>query len=603
MTLPGCSSREFKSLMATLFLGAFNDNLFKTIVSILVLTHYVSEDQGILFLSLTAALFALPYILFSAFAGFLADRYSKTSNIKLLKVLELSVMLLAFLSFYHDIAAGLLVSVFLMGLQSALFSPSKYGILPELVPQRQLSRANGYTELYTFLAIIMGTALAGMVLELGMANPGTVSLFIAMVGIVTSLFVGKLKAANPDRYFTVDPFGPNIRRLISIKQDRALWLCILGSAYFYFIGTLFQLNVLVFAKQSLGVGELYTSLLLAALAIGIGIGSVLAGKASEGKVELGLVPLGGLGLCLLSLVLSVSAWSYLFTLILVFLLGISGGIFIVPINAYIQAHSPSDKLGGYLAASNFLTFCGIVVSAALFWVFCDLLVLSPNLVFVLMGVVSLVVSIYLIKLLPEMMARCLNWILLHIFYRMTKITRENVPAEGGALLVSNHVSFIDAQLILAALDRPVRFIMYRPIYEHPLINPIARLNRAIPIAGSDGKEHIEATLKFAAELIAQGELVGIFAEGKITRTGELNEFRAGLETIMSYVDAPIVPVCLKGVWGSIFSYEGGSSLFKLPKKIPYPLSIEFGKPLPGSTKATDVREVIALMGKEEVPGG
>jgi len=595
MTGRSCASREFRALMATCFLGAFNDNLFKTVVSILVLTHYVSAEQGILFLCLTAGLFALPYVLFSGFAGFLSDRFSKTTIIKSLKVTEVLVMLVAVASFWFGSPVGLLVSVFLMGLQSALFSPSKYGILPEMLPKAQLSKGNGYTELFTFLAIIMGTALAGVLLDLQLNNPAIVSVVVAAVGVVTSLFVGRHVAANPERYFTADPFGPNIRRLIAIRRDRGLWLCVLGIAYFYFIGTLFQINILVFAKQTLGVGELLTSLLLSALAIGIGTGSMVAGKASEGKVELGLVPIGGLGLCLLGMMLSLAGWSYWVALVLIFLLGVSGGLFIVPVNAYIQANSPPDKLGGYLAASNFLTFSGIVVSAALYWLLCDPLGISASLIFLVMGLVSLVVSVYLVKLLPEMMVRCINWLLLHIFYRMTKINRENVPAEGGALLVSNHVSFIDAQLILAALDRPVRFIMYRPIYEHPLINPIARLNRAIPIAGNDGREQVEATLKFAAELISQGELVGIFAEGKITRTGELNEFRAGLETIMSHVDAPIVPICLKGVWGSIFSYEGGSPLLKLPKKIPYPLSIEFGKPLPGSTRATEVREVIAAI--------
>jgi acyl-[acyl-carrier-protein]-phospholipid O-acyltransferase/long-chain-fatty-acid--[acyl-carrier-protein] ligase len=594
------SSKEFKSLMGTLFLGALNDNLFKTIVSLLVLSRYVNEADGTLFLSLTAGLFALPYILFSGIAGFLSDAFSKTKIIRSLKLFEFLVMVLAFFSFINENPFGLLASVFLMGLQSALFSPAKYGILPEMLSKEDLSKGNGYTEFFTFLAIITGTACAGLVLSIELANPGIVSLAVAILGIIFSLGVGShVPSLVQGNSFSINPVGPNVSRLKEISKDRGLYLCIIGSAFFFFVGTLFQLNILVFAKQTLEVGEVLTSILLASLAIGIGTGSIIAGKTSEGKVEIGLIPLGGLGLCILSLLISLTSFSYSISLFLVFFLGMSGGLFIVPINAYLQANSPRDKLGSYLAASNFLTFVGIVVSSFLYWILADLIHASPPMIFLLMGIGSLFVAIYLIKLLPEMMARCLNWMLLHIFYRIKKIDTHYTPKTGGALIVSNHVSFIDAQLILAAMERPVRFIMFRAIYENPLIKPLAKINKAIPISGSDGKEEIEKTLKYAAELIAQGELVGIFAEGKITRTGELNEFRPGMETIMSHVDAPIIPVCLKGVWGSIFSFEREKVFFKWPKKIPYPLSVQFGNPLEGSTKASEVKEIIAEMYRDK----
>jgi acyl-[acyl-carrier-protein]-phospholipid O-acyltransferase / long-chain-fatty-acid--[acyl-carrier-protein] ligase len=362
-----------------------------------------------------------------------------------------------------------------------------------------------------------------------------------------------------------------------------------------FIGALFQLNILVFAKEVLNASEVQTSILLAALAIGIGVGSIIAGKTSEGKVEIGLIPIGGIGLCALSLSIGFITFSYYLSLLTVFFLGMSGGFFIVPINSYLQMHSPRESLGKYLAATNFLTFSGIVLSALLFWILRDAVLLSPSRIFLLMGICSIFVAIYLVRLLPEMMARCLNWMLLHFFYRIKRIDFHHVPENGGALLVANHVSFIDAQLILAALDRPVRFIMFRPIYEHPLIKPIAKINKAIPISGADGREQIEETLKYAASLIAQGELVGIFAEGKISRTGEIDEFRPGMETIMSHVDAPVIPICLHGVWGSIFSFSDGRVFFKKPKKIPYPLTIQCGEPLPHTVKASEVREKIKAM--------
>lgn len=588
----GCGSRPFKAHMATSFLGAFNDNLFKTIVSILVLTQFVSQGGGVIYLALTSALFALPYIFFSAAAGFLADRFAKTSVMKALKVVEVFVMLIALLGFALGSVSTVLASVFLMGLHSALYSPAKYGILPEMLADKELAKGNGYIELYTFLAIISGTALAGAVLQIKLSNPALVSFGIACLGVITSLYLGNSKPAAQSRRFSFDPITPNTTRLREIGQRRDLYLCAIGIAYFFFIGTLFQLNILIFAKNVLHVGELATSLLLAALAVGIGTGSVVAGRTAEGRVELGLVPIGGIGLCLFSLALAFVGTNYSLALVFVLLLGLSGGFFIVPVNAYLQANSPSDKLGGYLAASNFLTFCGIVVSALCFWLLLGVLEVTPGHVFALMAMSSFGVAIYLVRLLPEIMVRCLNWLLLHVFYRITKVNQDNVPDNGGALLVSNHLSLIDAQLILASTERPISFLMYRPIFENPFIKPIAKLNGAIPIAGSDGREQIESTLRHAAEIIKNGGLVGIFAEGKISRTGELDQFRNGLETIMKHVDAPIVPVCLKGLWGSIFSHAGGNPIFKIPKRIPYPVTIEFGSPQPRTTSAAELQEII-----------
>lgn len=585
-------SKTFKALLVTSFLGAFNDNLFRTIVSLLVLSSFVNKADGSLYLSLTAGLFATPYILFSGLAGYMADLYSKMNIIRLLKVFELFVMIFAFVAFIYESTLGLLVSVFLMGLQSALYSPSKYGMLPELLGEDELSKGNGYIEFITFFAIICGTACAGLSLELDLSNPGTIPVLVALLGIVTSFGIQHEKRISCIVPWTFNPVTPHLVQFREIVKDKGIFLCVLGSAYFFFIGTLFQLNILLFSKETLGVGEVATSVLLAALAVGIGMGSVVAGKTSEGKVETGLIPIGGIGLCILSLLIGSLSFSYYLILSFVFFLGMSGGFFIVPVNSYIQMHSPSESLGKYLAASNFLTFSGIVLASLLYWFMKDLLALSSGQIFFYMGVFSIFVAIYLVRLLPEMMVRCLNWILLQIFYRITRIGFHHIPKKGGALIVANHASFIDAQLILAAIDRPVRFIMFRPIYEHPLINPIAKLNKAIPISGADGREKIEKTLKYAASLIEEGELVGIFAEGKITRTGDINEFRPGMESIMSYVDAPVIPLCLHGVWGSIFSFSDGKVFFKKPKKIPYPLTVVCCPPHSSKVKADEVRKVI-----------
>ncbi len=376
----------------------------------------------------------------------------------------------------------------------------------------------------------------------------------------------------------------------------------LGIAFFWSFGALFQLNILLFAKQALDIDDIWKSLLLASLGLGIGIGSVVAGKVSEGKVELGLVPIGSVGIVVFDAALSFCSGSFLFSSISVFLIGLSSGFFIVPLQTYLQEFSPPKKRGAFIAASNFLSFCAMLGVSFLFWFFTGLLGIGSADLFLIKAIAAFAVCVYLFKLLPETLVRCVNWIALHTIYDLKKESTEEVPESGGALLVCNHVTYVDAMILLASLFRPVRFIMWRPIYDHRLINPIARLMGAIPIDSRDGRESIERTLRESAVRINEGELVGIFAEGGLTKTGEIAEFKSGLETIMQHTDAPIIPVHLGGLWGSLFSRKGKKSLIEVLRSLPYPVTISFGRPLPARSSAKEVEEAVRALGTTPAEG-
>lgn len=596
-----CSSPGFKALMVTQFLGALNDNLFKLLVSLIILADLVEHGGGTLELSLTQALFVLPFILFSSYAGTLADRYSKTMILQLAKVMEVLVMILGFYFLSTRGIAGLMVVLFLMGVHSALFSPAKYGILPEILDEAELSSGNGYLEMWTFLAIIGGMTVSGVVSALSVKYPhapGLSVLLVSIVGFVSSFFITKVPAQAPDKRINLDPFHDSLAALKEIRRDKDLWLTMLAIAYFWAVGAFFQLNILIYAKQLLELTESQTAFLIAVFGVGIGVGSVVAGAVSRGKVELGLVPIGALGIGVFGVWLCFSYTSLPLTLVVLFCFGVSGGLFSVPLNAFFQRSSPELERGRFLGAMNLMSFSWMLIAAGLMYLLRDGLKFSPAQLFFGVGVLSVFVGAYVCHYMPRMALRCLNWLLANLFFRTRTFGIENVPKTGGALIVCNHVSYVDPPLLLAATERPIRFLMYRPIYEAAIIRPIAKLIQAIPIAPEDGPKEIIRALNEARTAILNGELVCIFAEGQLTRTGNLLAFGKGFEKIMKGITAPIIPVYLDQIWGSIFSFRDGKFFRKIPKEIPYPVTLRFGAPLPSDTKSPEVRRRIQELGAE-----
>jgi len=598
-----CGSRGFKALMATQFLGALNDNIFRFVVSLVILDVLFGEpgQGGTSYLAGSEAVFLLPFVLFSPIAGFLADRYSKTTIIRATKIIEIIVMMFGAWFLVNVDVWGLVAVLMFMGLQSTLFSPAKYGILPEILDDEHLSRGNGYLEFWTFLAIILGIVLGGVLKNISGDTynvPAVAVLVVAVLGIASSLFVAPTTSSPNDVKCPLNPFRDAFACLREVRNDRNLFLVLLAISYFWILGSAFKLTAILYAKNLAGLGEMEIAILFAMLAVGIGIGSIVAGTVSGGKIELGLVPIGSIGISIFSSLLTITYQSFPFTLFAIFFLGVFSGFFIVPLNSFFQHNSPIERRGRYLATMNFVSFSGMIFACFLVWLLIEVVHLPENYIFLGLGIASAAVTVIVCRQLPEMFVRCVNWILVHTVYRVRVVGKEHVPAKGGALLICNHATYIDASLLLSSIERPIRFLIHRPIYEGKFVKPIARVMKAIPIAAGEHPKEVAKSLSEARSAIENGELVCIFAEGGITRTGQLLKFNKGFERIMKRVDAPIIPVYLDQVWGSIFSFSGGKVLWKRPKEIPYPVTVVYGERLPSTAKTHQVRVAVQELGSK-----
>ena len=397
----------FWSLIVTQFQGAFNDNALKTLVTFIGLNMLLPDRWHKALLPLTTALFSLPFILFSMAGGFLADRNSKRTVTIGIKVFEFCIMLFATAGFLLKNLPMGLAAIFLMGTHSAFFGPSKYGLLPELLPESELSWGNGILELGTFMAIITGAAAGTLLysaLKSQCAEAGVVLACLALLGLATSFGITRVPAADPTRKFRLNFLGDLVVQVQRIRRDRVLWLACLGNVYFSFVGQLVFQGVFDLGDR-LKIGETNTFILLAALAVGIGVGSFAAGYLSGGKIEYGLVPLGATGLTALALTLGHSGLSVSALAIRLGLLGFFGGFFIVPISAILQHRPAKEFKGAVLAASNLLSFVGLFLAAGVYWVAVVPLGLHPRQIFMVTAGMTLAATIYVIVLLPDSLLR------------------------------------------------------------------------------------------------------------------------------------------------------------------------------------------------------
>jgi acyl-[acyl-carrier-protein]-phospholipid O-acyltransferase / long-chain-fatty-acid--[acyl-carrier-protein] ligase len=587
--------RGFWSLILTQFQGAFSDNALKYLVVFLVIGTGVSQAQQERINNLAAVLFATPFILFSMYGGFLADRFSKRTVTISTKVMELGVVMLAIAGLATHHVGLQLTSIFLISTQAALFGPSKYGLLPELLPDKKLSWGNGVLELGTFLAIIAGTASGiGLATKFSgaPATAGWILLGITVFGLLTSTGISPVRAAASDRKFEWNFIAELWREMREVRKDQALHLAVLGNAYFFFIAALVQQNIPIFGEATLRATPTQTALLLTGTALGIGFGSLAAGYLSHNKIEYGLIPLGSVGMTVLGALLHFFGTTFWPALVLLGLLGFFSGFFIVPISAMIQHRPDPAHKGSVIAVANLLSFVGVFLSAGVYYICTARLHLEPKQIFFVCGVFSFGATAYVVKLLPQAFLRLLFVFATHTIYKIRVEGRDNIPAKGGALFVSNHLSFVDALLLAASTQRHVRFIMFQDIYDYPLIKPFAKLMKAIPISANLRPRDMIKSLRAASDAIKEGRVVCIFAEGQITRIGRILPFRRGMERIMKGVDAPIIPVHLDGVWGSMFSFERGRFFWKIPRRVPFPVTISYGKPMPSTATAPEVRRAV-----------
>ena len=593
--------RGFWSLIVTQFQGAFNDNGLKFFVIFLVLGLNPSQEQKDFLVFLVGNLFAIPFLLFSMVGGYLADRFSKRTVTIATKLFEILAMLFGLYAFTHGSTAMAFIVIFLASTQAAFFGPSKYGLLPELLPEDRLSWGNGIIELTTFLAVILGAVLGPILAQTFRGRESLVSLIFcacSVVGLLTSFTISKVPPANPAKKFRWNIFGDIGSQVRIVRADRALNLAVVGNTYFWFLGALLQFVVVFYGRDVLHLDETHGGYLQGALAIGIGVGSFAAGYLSGGKIEYGLVPLGAVGMTIFGFALSTHGLSFKEVMSFLAALGFAGGFFVVPVNALIQHRPEESQKGSVIAFANFLSFVGILAASAIYSGLTHYLHVHLATFFIWTAFVSLAAAAYVVYLLPDSLLRLLLWFATHTVYRIHTKGAENVPARGGAMLCPNHSSMVDGVLLIASTDRPIRFLMFKGSYEHWLVKPFAKIMGVIPIASNQGPRELIHSLRAATEALKNGELLCIFPEGQMTRIGQMLPFRRGLERIMKGVDAPIIPVYIDGVWGSIFSFAGGKFLWKFPRKIPYPVHVTFGQQLPSTTPAQEVRRHVQELGVE-----
>ena len=589
-------SLGFQSFLWTQFLGAFNDNVFKIVLS-MIAVNLATDGSGGGYVSMVGAVFIFPFFIFSGYAGYAADAFNKRTVLIITKAFEIIAVTVGFFAFWSGRIELMLATLFLMAVHSTFFSPAKYGIVPEMLPDSELSRANGLLEMSTFFAIIIGTSTGTIMYSVLKGNLTIVGAFliaIAIAGTLMSFGIPRVPSSGAQARFRLNPWGEIGQGFKSLMKEKLLLFTVGGITYFWFMGSLLQMDILLLGKEVMGLTDFWVGILITFLAIGIGTGSIVAGKLSGDKVEPGLVPLGSIGMGLFSILLALSPESYPRTAAAMIMVGFSGGLFIVPLNALLQQKSGSEEKGRIIATNNFVNTVGILLASGVLWLMSEVFRIPADSIILVFGIVTLVATFWMFKALPDFLLRFVFWMLTHTLYNIKIVGQENVPTKGPALLVSNHMSFVDAFLVGACVQRFIRFMIYEYFYEIKAIKWLLRLMKAVPIADGNKREVLRS-LSAAREELRAGHMVCVFAEGSITRTGNLLPFKKGFERIVEGLDVPIIPVHLDRVWGSIFSFKGLKFFWKLPTHFPYPVTVSFGEPLIGA-KAHEVRQAVMELG-------
>jgi 1-acyl-sn-glycerol-3-phosphate acyltransferase len=596
--------RRFGPFFWTQFLGAFNDNVYKN--ALLILIAFQGARWGAnnpdLYINLAAGLFVLPFFLFSPLAGQLADKLEKSQLMRLVKLAEIGIMCLAVVGLLMQSLWLLIAVLFLMGTQSSVFGPAKYGILPQHLSDDELVAGNGLVEMGTFLAILIGTLLGGILIERADLGPLLVSVVVigvAVAGYLAARGIPLAPAVAPDlkiNWNIVTEIGRNLRFTYG---NRTVFLAIIGISWFWFFGAVYLTQFPNYTKLALGGNEYVGTLLLSAFSIGIGLGSLLCDRMSGQRVELGLVPFGAIGITVfavdmyftvpglapvaaaigpLEFLQSPHGWRLLADIVL---LGLFGGFYIVPLYALIQQRSEPSHRSRIIAGNNVLNALAMVLSAVFAVLLLSVAGLTIPQLFLLVGVLNAVVAIYIFTLVPEFLLRFIAWMAVHAVYRLRKQGLEHIPEEGPAVIVCNHVGYADAIIIAGAVRRPVRFVMYHKIFSIPGLSLLFRWMNAIPIASAkEAPELLAQAYERIDAALADGELVCIFPEGGLSADGQLQEFRRGVEQIVRRRPVPVVPMALEGVWGSLFSRAGSRAFFKLPRRVWARIGLSAGLPVP-----------------------
>ena len=592
------NKRRFLPYFLTQALGAFNDNLYKNALLLLIAFGGISaQSDSALLTNLAAGLFILPFFLFSPIAGQIADKLEKSKLIRWVKGLEVIIMVLAATAIVMGNVAMMMVLLFLMGLQSAIFGPVKFALLPQQLNDEELVGGNALVEMGTFLAILIGTITAGLFfdLEQGLYWIAGAVVFFALLGFASSQFIPLAAANDPNLKINWNPFTELVNTIKQARENRSVYLSIMAISWFWFIGASYLTQFPNFARDYLGGSTQVVTLLLTLFSLGVAIGSLLCEKLSGHKIELGIVPIGSIGMSVFGIDLYFSVtgiqvvdgmsamafiqqaenWRLMFDIAMV---SAFGGLFVVPLQALIQHRSDEKNRAQIIAANNVLNAIFMVASAAIGILALVVLELTIPEYFFVLAIMNIVVAAYVYSRVPEFVLRFFIWILGHTLYRVQDKGLENIPETGPAVLVCNHVSYVDALLIGGTYHRPIRFVMDRSIAEMKGLKTFFKIAKTIPICSpKTDAEVYENAFKRIKEELDKGELICIFPEGKLTTNGEVDTFKAGIERILKESPVPVVPMALDGLWGSFFSHKDGHALTTRPKRFWSKVTLTAGK--------------------------
>lgn len=599
--------KRFLPYFVTQFFGAFNDNIFKNVLLLFVAFAGAGAlpISSNLFINLAAGLFILPFFLFSASAGVLADKYEKSWFIRKVKLAEIGIMCLGAIGFITESYVILLILLFLMGTQSAFFGPVKYALLPQQLKPNELVPGNALVETGTFLAILLGTLGAGVITSAENAKyvaAACVVLF-AVFGYISSRSIPEAPASAPDLKFKWQPVKQTKKTIAIAKADKTIFRALMAISWFWFLGAAYLTQFPNFTKLYLNGSESAVSFLLALFSVGIAVGSLACDKLSNHRIEVGIVPLGSLGITIFGALMATSVpqqlpefasfsefvmykplWSVFAYLLL---LGASGGIFIVPLYALMQQRAKVTERAQVIAALNIYNSLFMVGSAVLGIVCLTIIELTIPQLFLLLAVLNLLVAGYLFIQVPIFVVRFLMWVITHTMYRVSHKNTQNLPEKSGALLVCNHVSYMDALLLSAVCPRLIRFVMEEEYANLPPLKRFLQRAGVIPISANNRLSIVKA-FNDVEQALSEGHIVCIFPEGRLTSDGEMNDFMRGMDIIIKRSPVPVIPIALKGLWGSYFSRYKGSACKGLPTRFWSKIEIEVGEPVDPANASTSV---------------
>lgn len=617
--------RRFLPFFLTQSFGAFNDNLFKqAMVALIVFLSPALTGSTSLWTNLAAGLFILPFFLFSSTSGQLADKYDKRTLAVATKFLELAIVAVGAIGFWLHASGAqqsgvivLLIALCLLGLQSTIFGPLKYAILPQVLDQRELTGGNGLIEMATFLAILLGSMAGSALIQHGAGAAWPIiaaTLAVAALGLASAWAMPSAPAPAPTLKVDLNPLRETWHNLREIAGQRTVFLSCLGISWFWFYGSIWFTQLPVYVRDVLGGNESVFALLLAVFSIGTAVGSLLCEVMSKQRVEIGLVPFGSIGMTVfgaalyfivpaptgaagLDLAAFLSQPQTPALLGALLLMAMFGGFYLVPLFALIQSRSEPTKRARVIAANNVLNALFMVLASVVAILLLDVLTV-PQLLLAT-ALMNAVVAVYIYGLVPEFLLRFLAWMLVNTLYRLRVEGLERVPDEGPALLVCNHVSYVDALLIGGSIPRPTRFVMYHKIYQLPVMHFLFKTVRTIPICSiKEDPALLERAFERIAEELAAGEVVCIFPEGGLTGDGEIHAFRNGVERILARNPVPVIPMALTGLWGSLFSrWHRQMGKAKLPRRFWSRVGLKIGEPRPPRSTAGELEaDVRALRG-------